>query len=186
MYLALPENLLGALLRFVYLPLRQTHPVKHVHLTQSPEEKMEAAYGLMMQETRDEMRARITLLRDTVPVDWLVGNFLMLFTSLFPQAAAILFPGACRGDGMLSEGCAALVMQLGESWKGEEMPRAFQGCLERLRVWPSTGFVQEAAPSGEVPQVQSVPIAAPMTGPQGPYFAQNVPPTGYGPVQGNV
>ena len=185
-YLALPENLLGALLRFVYLPLRQTHPVKHVHLTQSPEEKMEAAYGLVMQETRDEMRARIPLLRDTVPVDWLVGNFLMLFTSLFPQAAAILFPGACRGDGMLSEGCAALVMQLGESWKGEEMPRAFQGCLERLRVWPNTGFVQETVPSGEMPPVESVPIAAPMTGPQGPYFAQNVPPTGYGPVQGNV
>ncbi len=138
MYMLLPPELRSMFLRFCYLPLRTGHPTSHIMFQESPSPKMEAVYGLLMQETRDEVRSKIHELRGTVPLDWLLGHFLMLFHATFPQCASMLFPGACRADGMLDEGYASFIVQLAQSWQMESMLQGLEGCLSRLRVWPDT------------------------------------------------
>ncbi len=148
-YMVLPENLKNALMRFAYLPMRESLPVKRMMLQMSPENKMEAAFGLLLQEKREDTRARITACRNTVPLDWLLGNFIMLFGSLFPQMASLLFPGALRPDGVLSDVYANQIIGLSAIWQGDDMEEALRGCLQRLRAWPATAPVsmQTAAPT---------------------------------------
>ncbi len=137
-YLPLSNGMQNALLNFAYLPLRETHPVKRLQLQPSPESKMEAAYGLLLQEKREEPKARITEIRGGVPMDWLLGHFLMLFNRLFPQPASLLFPGSVRNDGVLSDSYARLIVPLAASWQNGTAEEALQGCLQRLRAWPNS------------------------------------------------
>ncbi len=143
-YLSLPSSVQAALMRFAVLPLRQTHPVTKMHMESSTAPKMEAAFGLLMQTSHDMLRARITELRGTVPLDWLLGHFLMLFYAMFPQPSSLLFPGSCIPNGMLSDYYANLILSLAASWQTEKMGDALNGCLERLRAWPRTDMTGNA------------------------------------------
>ncbi|MCR4884587.1 MAG: hypothetical protein K6A68_13515, partial [Clostridiales bacterium] len=143
-YLSLPSSVQAALMRFAVLPLRQTHPVTKMHMESSTAPKMEAAFGLLMQVSHDMLRARITELRGTVPLDWLLGHFLMLFYAMFPQPSSLLFPGSCIPNGMLSDYYANLILSLAASWQTEKMGDALNGCLERLRAWPRTDMTGNA------------------------------------------
>lgn len=151
-YLSLSYAVQGSLLRFASLPLRQTHPVSKLHLESSECPKMEAAYGLLMQPSHEMLRARITEMRGTVPLDWLLGHFLMLFYAMFPQPSSVLFPGSCLPNGMLSDYYANMILSLASSWQTEKTADALSGCLERLRAWPittvtgNTGEMQPASP----------------------------------------
>lgn len=144
-YLSLPPSVQGSLVRFAQLPLRQTHPVTKMHLESSSAPKMEAAFGLLMQTSHEMLRARMTELRGTVPLDWLLGHFLMLFFAMFPQPSSLLFPGSCLPNGMLSDYYANLILPLAASWQTEKMGDALNGCLERLRAWPRTDMAVNPA-----------------------------------------
>ena len=146
-YLSLSYTLQAALIRFASLPLRQTHPVTKLHLESSNCPKMEAAYGLLMQGSHEMLRARITEIRGTVPLDWLLGHFLMLFYAMFPQPSSLLFPGSCLPNGMLSDYYANMILSLASSWQTEKTGDALSGCLERMRVWPSTSVNGNAGSS---------------------------------------
>lgn len=137
-FLSLPSHLQAAMMHFAQLPLRRNHPVTKIHMESSTAPKMEAAYGLLLQTSQNMLRARMTELRGTVPLDWLLGHFLMLFFAMFPQPSSLLFPGSCLPNGMLSDSYANMILPLAAAWQTEKMGDALSGCLERLRAWPRT------------------------------------------------